>query len=1715
MGIGVTEREGFPNPTIFVACPGDMGIFAASAADVIDKLSRSWFLERLQAYYWQFDKRQKGWGAETSWQEEIVGPQRPNCISTIVLLGERIGKLLPEGEFSREAMNLLRPVAARYNLRLVHRRAKRHDELPLTGTTFEVFSSLLWKRHTPVFVYGDKTALRYGQPAQQRNLGFGTLKRLLDGSRAQREEYEYQVTMVARLVDGLSGEPGVHHFVNDQHLRAEIQDVFCTHFDIVRSRSRTEIFRGLLDYDVDDHDIFFGRGQASKYLIEQLEAAEAAGHSPVIVLRGPSGDGKSSLAKAGVAGGLMNLSKLKTSVRHIGHAIDSSEVNLCSDGEAAIKYLAASILARIATVNHQPADWAETPKLEPEFVARICAALDRTEAGTRLVLVVDQFEVALSLEESAFKLKWAPLLAALRALADTHRCWLIITHPSGPDIRRWDDLRNELTDFKDIRSPFAEKSRGVIVLSTDKNRNLSFIAEAAVGGMFAAARIEVGSLVEAICEEFARSGCLLPFLSSYCEAVASRAELVTEDASSAGTDAIRTDATTATYVLKPSSVDELSFADVIESLGERAVTEFGKDVGEEIGVGGVDRSSVSDQLRQLLNHLAFRQADFVPGEGLIGKRWVLEPVHRGALEVSPALLQRLEEHRLIKAPSASTIKLTHEVILTDWKRAREWAIEQERHLACRALLAPHVESYKKDKAFRFAERDLQDAAELLLGSGLAVVMSDAEHDLVIDTLVGVLERRAEDGLGPVLLAAMRSRNESLVTQYLEKLRSLGSTHLIGRREIRLHLDARFGPRNCPITHYAALSGRDELVRDLLALGALPHMSGDDGQTLVHVAAQYCRTETVDALLTVQAELLASQDSTLATPLHAAAKGGKTATVEYLLKCGADPWARDRNGSTPLHLAAAHAAFNGSSTTGVLVGALLNAAHTRNPTEGNIALLLNRARWAPIAYAARSGDASSVAAMAQSLGAMPLPKLDNGKTPLHLAAKYGHQEAIDALIQHVGPSSFEINVGDGDGLTPLHHAVIAGSLGVIESLLAAGAGIDVANNENFTPTGLAFARQQRAIADRLLEHACEIGAFDAVSDALRRCQWSSELTGALLQKLGTLNGPSFVRDVVNRRAVGGLPPLLAAAAGGVLDIAQLLVEHGAELELTDNFGLTALHLSGRRGKQDVIDFLAASGANLHACNRELRTPLHEAARSGTAAAVLRILELAPQSSSMRDERGNTPLHALTSRDGSSLAVEEFTTCWRAFLRAGASPTTVGWKGQTPFVLAIISGNPVLKELLDASPQVLEIPRRDGAYPIHVAASVGNLSAISLIVARSPLALGKKSEDRGPWRGSEPIHWAVRSESCGAAEQLLAMGADVNARDGHQFTPLIRAGQLGRISLVEFLLDHGADPHAANSRGRTALHEAGSLGHEKIWDILLRSAPDLADKIDSKGRKPQFQRYVYAPEATQQLRDFLESGGDPNCKSAGGIDRQDEPGLLHLVSGMGTREEVKLLLQFGADADLIDNFGNLPIVYAIQKRNRENVETLLDVTPQESLRERNELGESLLHHASDHFFSDGIDLLLAHGFDPFSPDSEGRIPLHRAAKVGAYECLEALLRVTDASKVDWPDTSNGKSALRKAVDGGLSSPGSLTPASERVGENRLKCVIALIAAGADTDHQAHDRQTPLDIARTLVSENGRKICAALEAAKRSRRSTAGLASAGWFRALLRFLGLGAKR
>jgi ankyrin repeat protein len=176
--------------------------------------------------------------------------------------------------------------------------------------------------------------------------------------------------------------------------------------------------------------------------------------------------------------------------------------------------------------------------------------------------------------------------------------------------------------------------------------------------------------------------------------------------------------------------------------------------------------------------------------------------------------------------------------------------------------------------------------------------------------------------------------------------------------------------------------------------------------------------------------------------------------------------------------------------------------------------------------------------------------DDVLTPLHLASQEGHVEVVRFLVEH----GVDAAAQDQCGRTPLHRASERGHLGLARFLIEHGTNINNAAQDNGGSTPL-----RRASSSDLVRFLVERGADVAAQEE----RGQTPLHDGVIR---TWHGSSSSTAPTQqpRTNAGGLR-CIGRRESGHLDMARVLVEHGADATAQDKCGWTPrLHVASSSG-----------------------------------------------------------------------------------------------------------------------------------------------------------------------------------------------------------------------------------------------------------------------------------------------------------------------------------------------------------------------------------------------------------------------------------------------------------------------------------------------------------------------------------------------------------------------
>jgi hypothetical protein len=131
-----------------------------------------------------------------------------------------------------------------------------------------------------------------------------------------------------------------------------------------------------------------------------------------------------------------------------------------------------------------------------------------------------------------------------------------------------------------------------------------------------------------------------------------------------------------------------------------------------------------------------------------------------------------------------------------------------------------------------------------------------------------------------------------------------------------------------------------------------------------------------------------------------------------------------------------------------------------------------------------------------------------------------------------------------------------------------------------------------------------------------------------------------------------------------------------------------------------------------------------------------------------------------------------------------------------------------EVVTATPAAQAAPAS-----LHAVVAKGDFAAASQLIAQ-----GADIEAKDPNTGASVLHYAVMRGNPETIDLLLARGAEVNSRTRNGTTPLHTAVLYNRYEVAEKLLGKGADINAQSASGATPLALASAAKNRTIAELL---------------------------------------------------------------------------------------------------------------------------------------------------------------------------------------------------------------------------------------------------------------------------------------------------------
>ena len=387
---------------------------------------------------------------------------------------------------------------------------------------------------------------------------------------------------------------------------------------------------------------------------------------------------------------------------------------------------------------------------------------------------------------------------------------------------------------------------------------------------------------------------------------------------------------------------------------------------------------------------------------------------------------------------------------------------------------------------------------------------------------------------------------------------------------------------------ASRNGHLQVVELLLDCYADPNVCTNGGRTALMFSSQNGYHQVVEILLNKGANPnIQANDGW--TALISASKNGHHQVVELLLEKGADPNIHSNEGWTALMV--------GSQMGHLLITKIL----VKEKADPNAH---NNEGFTPLMLASHNGYLL-LAELLLKEKADPNAHSNKGSTPLMLASQNGHLLLVELLLKENADPNAHSNIG----WTPLHLASMNGHSKVVVLLLQCKANPHVEIHKHLDSFTIAAIHGNVDTVNMFLNHseirfeslsmgwyyACQLGHAPIITLLSNRVDIVSDQTDLIIScaegDLGTvIDQLMSVKITANVQFIHGVTPLMISSSCGHTDIVEALIQSGANVNKTDEFGDTALDYA-EEAEQDITRVLLLQHGGL--CGIDLdssvRTP----------------------------------------------------------------------------------------------------------------------------------------------------------------------------------------------------------------------------------------------------------------------------------------------------------------------------------------------------------------------------------------------------------------------------------------------------------------------------------------------------------------------------------------------
>ncbi|KAK6958880.1 ankyrin repeat protein [Biomphalaria glabrata] len=516
---------------------------------------------------------------------------------------------------------------------------------------------------------------------------------------------------------------------------------------------------------------------------------------------------------------------------------------------------------------------------------------------------------------------------------------------------------------------------------------------------------------------------------------------------------------------------------------------------------------------------------------------------------------------------------------------------------------------------------------------------------------------------------------------------------------------------------------------------------------------------------------------------------------------------------------------------------------------------------------------------------------------------------------------------------------------------------------------------------------------------------------------------------NCRDINGNTPLILCAQNGFLEMVRILINNGASVNEQNNVGDTALILSIRKSGSSEMARLLCNSVNVNIQNKDGYTALMKAIES-VDPDTIKILIINGANTS--DTREGKSITEMAEQKGVLKILKAFSEC--------KTP-------QQPSILSAVESRDisVLETFLTFDKNCIKMKSSKGKSALEILLDIvlsenKGLSSADKEICKLLIVHGVEvnvKKIKGIMNKSvSPLAKAVQIGDLDLVRWLCLKKANINESNFYEtMTPLMMAAKEGFVEITCFLLSKQANVEVKGREG-TALDIAVKYKKMECAKILLeekvkRGLEDackaaieykevclmehLHDKFTLDIKDAKLLEWTIESDSKDILTFLISKGADVNSKivKQSYYSSSRQPSFvypLHLSVAKENLDLIKLLIESGADIDIVDSNGDTPLFYACSKKNVEILKYLL--TTGAEINTTNDFGKTPIFVTVELNQVLHFKMLLKWGADVSVCDKEGNSLICQAIKCRCADIVSLLLDLG----VDTHDiTKDGDSAL----------------------------------------------------------------------------------------------------